>query len=218
MAKGQREPVKGYLVVGEDGRLSAVAAGDPPAGSAGQGEPGCGWPLGYPWLYLRPQPLMAKRVSRAGLDQTLLGWIDALYKPAVKSSPEDMYWFTLDGALDHLQHGITGVYNFNFEARTRGANPPTADEYDKSGFRAEMDSGIRFVHSMSWARLRRWVSSPVWGGAGACAFEGFSGLDESTAQVEQLSFSDDQRRHSVQQYLSTNIDGKAAGGRVPSGQ
>ena len=32
MAKDQREPVKGYLVVGEDGRLLTVAAGDPPAG------------------------------------------------------------------------------------------------------------------------------------------------------------------------------------------
>ena len=32
MATGQREPLKGYLVVGEDGRLLTVAAGDPPAG------------------------------------------------------------------------------------------------------------------------------------------------------------------------------------------
>ena len=32
MARDQREPVKGYLVVGEDGRLLTVAAGDPPAG------------------------------------------------------------------------------------------------------------------------------------------------------------------------------------------
>ena len=52
MAKGQREPVKGYLVVGEDGRLLAVAAGDPPAGLQAQGEPGCGRSLGYPRLYL----------------------------------------------------------------------------------------------------------------------------------------------------------------------
>ena len=32
MAPGQREPVKGYLVVGEDGRLLTVAGGDPPPG------------------------------------------------------------------------------------------------------------------------------------------------------------------------------------------
>ena len=32
LAKDQREPVKGYMVVGENGRLLTVAAGDPPAG------------------------------------------------------------------------------------------------------------------------------------------------------------------------------------------
>jgi 5-methylthioadenosine/S-adenosylhomocysteine deaminase len=32
MATGQREPVKGYLVVGEDGRLLTVAAGVPRPG------------------------------------------------------------------------------------------------------------------------------------------------------------------------------------------
>ena len=30
MAPNQRAPFRGYLVVGEDGRLTAVAAGDPP--------------------------------------------------------------------------------------------------------------------------------------------------------------------------------------------
>ena len=115
--------------------------------------------------------------------------------PQSKSSPEDMYWFTLDGALDHLQHGITGVYNFNFEARTRGQNPQTADEYDQSGFRAEMDSGIRFVHSMSVGRATALgVQAQLWGGAGAGSVEGLSGLDEQAAEVEQLSLGDDQRR------------------------
>ena len=51
-----------------------------------------------------------------------MGWIDALYKPAAKYSPEDMYWFTLDGALDHLQHGITAAYNFNYGAMVQRPN------------------------------------------------------------------------------------------------
>ena len=32
MAEGKKDVFTGYLVVGEDGRLTAVAAGDPPAG------------------------------------------------------------------------------------------------------------------------------------------------------------------------------------------
>jgi len=59
--------------------------------------------------------------------------------------------------------GSRGVYNFNFEARARGQNPQTADEYDQSGFRAEMDSGIRFVHSMSVGKATELGMKPAYG-------------------------------------------------------
>jgi 5-methylthioadenosine/S-adenosylhomocysteine deaminase len=163
MAKGQREPVKGYLVVGEDDRLTAVAAGDPPAGlqAAQTWDAGGHWVI--PGFISAHSHLWQSAFRGLGADQTLLGWIDALYKPAVKASPEDMYWFTLDGALDHLQHGITAAYNFNFEARNRGRTTVTADEYDRNGFRAEMDSGIRFVHSLSVGRATPLGVTPSYG-------------------------------------------------------
>jgi 5-methylthioadenosine/S-adenosylhomocysteine deaminase len=169
MATGQREPVKGYLVVGEDGRLLTVAAGDPPAGLPTRETLDAGGHWVIPGFISAHSHLWQSAFRGLGADQTLLGWIDALYKPAVKSSPEDMYWFTLDGALDHLQHGITGVYNFNYEARSRGRTSPTvtADEYDQKGFRAEVDSGIRFVHSMSVGRATAPGVQPSYGAAQA---------------------------------------------------
>src|SRR3984885_12337251 len=145
MASGQREPVKGYLAVGEDGRLLAVAAGDPPAGMQARET----WDAAGHWVipgFISAHSHLWQSAFRGlGADQTLLGWIDALYAPAVKASAEDMYWFTLDGALDHLQHGIT------------------ADEYDQNGFRAEMDSGIRFVHSLSVGRATALGVQPSYG-------------------------------------------------------
>jgi cytosine/adenosine deaminase-related metal-dependent hydrolase len=163
MASGQREPVKGYLAIGEDGRLLAVAAGDPPAGMQAKEI----WDAGGHWVipgFISAHSHLWQSAFRGlGADQTLLGWIDALYAPAVKASPEDMYWFTLDGALDHLQHGITAAYNFNFEARTRGRNPGSAEEYDQKGFRAEIDSGIRFVHSLSVGRATALGVQPSYG-------------------------------------------------------
>jgi 5-methylthioadenosine/S-adenosylhomocysteine deaminase len=169
MATGQREPIKGYLVVGEDGRLLTVAAGDPPAGLETKETLDAGGHWIIPGFISAHSHLWQSAFRGLGADKTLMGWIDALYAPAVKSSPEDMYWFTLDGALDHLQHGITGVYNFNYEARSRGRTSPsvTADEYDQKGFRAEMDSGIRFVHSMSVGRATELGVQPSYGTAQA---------------------------------------------------
>src|ERR1700722_14882864 len=163
MAQDQREPVKGYLVVGDDGRLSAVTAGDPPANLRSQETVDAGGHWIIPGFISAHSHLWQSAFRGLGSDQTLLGWIDALYKPAVKASPEDMYWFTLDGALDHLQHGITTAYNFNFEARTRAPNAAAADEYDQKDFRAEMDSGIRFVHSMSVGKATALGVQPSYG-------------------------------------------------------
>ena len=120
MANGQREPVKGYLVVGADGRLSAVAAGDPPSGLQAKDSLDAGGHWVIPGFISAHSHLWQSAFRGLAADKTLMAWIDALYIPAAKAKPEDMYWFTLDGALDHLQHGITGAYNFNFEARTRG--------------------------------------------------------------------------------------------------
>ena len=163
MATGQREPIQGYLVVGDNGRLITVAAGDPPPGLQAKETLDAGGHWIIPGFLSAHSHLWQSAFRGLGSDQTLMGWIDALYKPAVKSTPEDMYWFTLDGALDHLQHGITAAYNFNFEARTRAPNSVAADEYDKQDFRAEMDSGIRFVHSMSIGRATELGVQPSYG-------------------------------------------------------
>ena len=196
-----------------------MPAGDPPAGLQAKESLDAGGHWIIPGFISAHSHLWQSAFRGLGSDQTLLGWIDALYKPASSLSPEDMYWFTLDGALDHLQHGITGVFNFNFEARTRGPNPLTADEYDQSGFRAEMDSGIRFVHSMSVGKATELGVKPaLWGRAGAGSPESFPGLDEQAAEVEQLSLGDDQRGDGVQQYLPADVDGEAAGRRVSPGQ
>ena len=165
MAPGQREPVKGYLLVGEDGRLLAVAAGDPPAGLQAKQSLDAGGHWVIPGFISAHSHLWQSAFRGLGADQTLMGWIDALYKPAAKYSAEYMYWFTLDGALDHLQHGITAAYNFNYGAWSSGRTAPTVtvDEFDRNGFLAEMDSGIRFVHGLSVGRATALGVQPSYG-------------------------------------------------------
>ena len=59
----------------------------------------------------------------------------------MKAPAEDFYWFCLLGSLDHLQHGITAAYNFNYSRTNQPGSP-----FDEAQFRAELKSGIRFVH------------------------------------------------------------------------
>jgi 5-methylthioadenosine/S-adenosylhomocysteine deaminase len=144
MAPQQRDPFMGYLVVGEDGTIVTVAAGDPPANLNGalvfdaHGD----WIL--PGFVSAHSHLWQAAYRGLAGDKTLIDWIDDLYiKRASKASPEDMYWFCLLGALDHLQHGITTAYDFNY---SRTSWQTSDSDFDQSQFRAEMQSGIRFVH------------------------------------------------------------------------
>src|ERR1700733_8312584 len=143
MAPDQRTPFHGYLVVGEDGTLMTVASGDPPASL----KAAVMWNAEGHWVvpgFISAHSHLWQSAYRGlASDQTLLGWIDALYGHAVThATAEDLYWFTLEGALDHLQHGITAAYSFNYGGHPRDQSVA----FNEQAFRAESDSGIRFVH------------------------------------------------------------------------
>jgi len=171
MAANHREPIKGYLVVGEKGNLLVVAAGDPPLGLRAKEY----WDAAGHWVipgFISAHSHLWQSAFRGlAADQTLPGWIDALYtQTASKAKPEDFYWFTLDGALDHLQHGVTGAYNFNYGgAASYGQNGVKAavDSFDENEFRAEEDSGIRFVHGIQVGRATPLDAQPFFGVAQA---------------------------------------------------
>ena len=86
-------------------------------------------------------------------DQTLLGWIAALYGKAVtQASAEDFYWFTLEGGLDHLRHGITATYSFNYGGHSRDQS----EEFNEKRFVARLTQvcGLCMAGSREvWARV-----------------------------------------------------------------
>jgi 5-methylthioadenosine/S-adenosylhomocysteine deaminase len=144
MAPQQRAPFTGYFVVAEDGTLTTVSAGDPPSSITAEqvfdahGE----WII--PGLISAHSHLWQAAYRGLAADKTLISWINDLYfQRAAKASPEDLYWFCLLGALDHLQNGITTAYNFNY---TRIYWRGDDNDFDEAQFRAEEKSGIRFVH------------------------------------------------------------------------
>ena len=142
MADGQREPFVGYLAVAADGTIAAVGAGEPPAGFGGANVVDAEGAWVMPGLISAHSHLWQAAYRGLAEDQTLTGWIADLYgKKASKATPEDLYWFCLLGSLDHLEHGVTAAFNFNY-----GARPGAGNAFDEAQFRAEEASGIRFVH------------------------------------------------------------------------
>jgi 5-methylthioadenosine/S-adenosylhomocysteine deaminase len=144
MADSQKTPIDGYILVADDGTIAQIHAGDPPlALMASQTYDGQGaWVI--PGFISAHSHLWQAAYRGLAANQTLPGWIDDLYgRHALHNSPDDFYWFTLYGCYDHLQHGITAAYNFNYGG-TGWQNKGNA--FDESEFRAESESGLRFVH------------------------------------------------------------------------
>src|ERR1700734_1763740 len=143
MAAEQRAPFLGYLVVRQDGRLLTVAAGEAPSSLKATTVWNADGRWVMPGFISAHSHLWQSAYRGLASDQTLLGWIDALYgKRVAHATAEDLYWFTLEGALDHLRHGVTAAYNFNYG----GHAPAQREEFSEQEFRGEMDSGFRFVH------------------------------------------------------------------------
>lgn len=153
MAPDQHEPFHGYLVVADDGTLTEVAQGDPPASLAAKETLDVHGDWIIPGFISAHSHIWQSAYRGLAADQTLTGWIDSLYgHTAGRAKAEDFYWFTLHGSLDHLRHGVTAAYNFNYGGPTsyKFGVPPTSSQsplsYNQNQFRAEMDSGLRFVH------------------------------------------------------------------------
>ena len=145
MAPQQMQPFTGYLVVDAVGKLTEVGAGEPPKDLAANKT----WDAHGEWIipgFLSAHSHLWQSAFRGiAADKTLPGWIDGLYDHRARfAKAEDFYWFTLHGALDHLEHGITTAYDFSYGGTKWGMCK--GNDCDEASFKGEIDSGIRFVH------------------------------------------------------------------------
>jgi 5-methylthioadenosine/S-adenosylhomocysteine deaminase len=146
MKPGQTEPFVGYILVGSDGKIKSVGKGNPPADTAAQTTYDAKGKFVLPGFISAHSHLSESAFRGLATDQyvyeypSLKGWVEVLETRELGAKPEDYYWFTLQGALDHLVHGITSVYNFAYARNDDEA-------FEESQWRGELDSGIRFIHS-----------------------------------------------------------------------
>ena len=120
MKKGQEQPFIGYILIGADGKINAVGKGNPPANIQAQNIYDAKGKFVIPGFISAHSHLSESAFRGLATDQfvyeypSIKGWVGALETRELRTKPEDYYWFTLQGALDDLIHGITSVYNFTY--------------------------------------------------------------------------------------------------------
>ena len=157
LAPDEPEPVRGWMAVGEDGRIAALGPGSPPPAEPGVRLLDAGGAFVAPGFVSAHSHLHTSGSRGLGTDQSLYGWIEAMTRFTNHAGAEDLYWLTLHGALDFLNNGITTAYDFTagllvFDAARAqhgafgGELRPM--ECGEAQIRAKVDAGIRFVNSV----------------------------------------------------------------------
>jgi cytosine/adenosine deaminase-related metal-dependent hydrolase len=153
MADGQKEPFTGYMLVGTDGKIASIEAGDPPAGMTAEATYDADGKFIIPGFISAHSHIWQSANRGLGADKTLLDWIGSFMPLMGIASPEDLYWYTLHGCLDFTRYGITSAYNFTYPGSSwAGYEKPAITregDWEQEQFRAELDSGMRFIHSFS---------------------------------------------------------------------
>src|ERR1700693_2624625 len=115
MVPGQEKPFIGYIVVGNDETITAIGTGSPPSGLSATTRYNAAGKWITPGFISAHSHLWQSAYRGLAPNKELNGWLTVLYVDhAPKADAEAFYWFTLDGALDHLRHGITSAFNFNY--------------------------------------------------------------------------------------------------------
>jgi cytosine/adenosine deaminase-related metal-dependent hydrolase len=153
MKDGEEKPYVGYIAIGTDGRIEAVGRGRPPPGLNPKAVIDAAGKFVTPGFISAHSHIWQTANRGVGADDTLMGWWASCSRYIEAATPEDLYWYTLHGSLDFIKSGITTAYNFTFDgSRWTGYNAPAVapipGPWESEQFKGEIDSGMRFVHSL----------------------------------------------------------------------
>ncbi|MCY4213556.1 MAG: amidohydrolase family protein [Gammaproteobacteria bacterium] len=158
MEPGQEAPFEGYFTVDGTGRITELRQGDPPAALTANRVIDAAGRIVAPGFISAHSHIYMSPLRGLGHDQNLYGWFKAWDRYLRHTTAEDIYWFTLHGALDFLRNGITTAYDFTYS----GLNEQLSDDpsiaqgpgtlkpgpFEENQIRAKLDSGLRFINSV----------------------------------------------------------------------
>jgi 5-methylthioadenosine/S-adenosylhomocysteine deaminase len=155
------DPFRGWFTVGDDGRLTAVEPGEPPAEITAEDVLDARGALVGPGFVSSHSHLFTSGFRGVAKDESLYGWLEQMLGYTHPANAEDIYWMTRHGAQDFLRNGITTAYDFtdtglSFEKESAGVSRYSAElpdtAYQHAQLRAKVDAGLRHVHSVMLAQ------------------------------------------------------------------
>ena len=158
---------RGWMTVGDDGRITGLGPGEPPGHPDAAGTPrdtnargGTAEVLDAHGAFVAPGFISAhSHIFTSGMrgmtpGENLYGWVG---EQSTAAGEDDIYWFTLHGCLDFIGNGITSAYNFT-DSRVVGRYDAATDRREIFSIRSERylqrqvdaarDSGLRVVNSI----------------------------------------------------------------------
>jgi 5-methylthioadenosine/S-adenosylhomocysteine deaminase len=147
--------VRGWLSVDGSGRIAGIGSGEAPAARQFLDAKGA---IVAPGFVSSHSHLFTSGSRGMAPNSWLYDWIQAMTRYTEHANAEDIYWFTLHGALDFIGNGITTAYDFCasrsvFRASSHGRGDYTGElkpaEFVEAQYRAKLDSKLRFIHSLS---------------------------------------------------------------------
>jgi len=143
MAPGETEPFVGHMAI-NGGKVTAIAAGPPPSGLTAKTGVDATNKIIIPGIVSAHSHLHQSALRGLGANLNTGEWRKAVHVYSAPATDDDLYWFTLHGALGHLLHGVTSVFNFGYNIR--------AGDYNSTQLQALLDSGLRFIHAFAHTR------------------------------------------------------------------
>jgi cytosine/adenosine deaminase-related metal-dependent hydrolase len=143
MQPGETEPFVGYMAV-SGSKITAIAAGSPPSGLTAKRTVNAANKIVIPGVVSAHSHLHQSALRGLGANLNTGEWRKAVHVYSVPATDEDLYWFTLHGALGHLLHGVTSVFTFGYNIRV--------GDYNSTQLQALLDSGMRFIHAYAHTR------------------------------------------------------------------
>jgi len=143
MKPGETEPFFGHMVVA-GGKIAAIAAGSPAPGVTAKATLDATNKIVIPGIISAHSHLHQSALRGLGANLNTGEWRKAVHVYSVPTTDDDLYWFTFHGALGHLLHGVTSVFNFGYNIRV--------GEYNSTQLQSLLDSAMRFIHAFAHTR------------------------------------------------------------------